>query len=128
MPVDNQLYDTLAGSWWDESGVILRIRRLPRPLGLPAGTHARGSREAGGGVYGLAFRAPSIPVDVIMMHDIDEEDDPLVNTKYDPVTTIDPSFAIELVRVDRLDPESGRIGLLDEGHGGFIASRLPVST
>lgn len=28
MPVDNQLYDTLAGSWWDESGVLSTLQGL----------------------------------------------------------------------------------------------------
>lgn len=28
MPVDNRLYDTLAGSWWDESGVLHALRGL----------------------------------------------------------------------------------------------------
>jgi 2-polyprenyl-6-hydroxyphenyl methylase / 3-demethylubiquinone-9 3-methyltransferase len=28
MPVDNQLYDTMAGSWWDESGLLHVLRAL----------------------------------------------------------------------------------------------------
>ena len=28
MPVDNRLYDTMAGSWWDESGVLHALRGL----------------------------------------------------------------------------------------------------
>ncbi len=28
MPVDNHLYDTLAGSWWDESGVLSTLQGL----------------------------------------------------------------------------------------------------
>jgi 2-polyprenyl-6-hydroxyphenyl methylase/3-demethylubiquinone-9 3-methyltransferase len=67
MPVDNQLYDTLAGSWWDESGLlhILRgftparfgyMRRvLTRDLGIDPRGRATLDVGCGGGILAEEF-------------------------------------------------------------------------
>src|SRR5436305_1500665 len=68
----------------------------------------------------------SVTGDVVVLHDIYEEDRALLNVEHDPVAAVDAGFEVVLLRVNRLDTETGRGHLLDQGDRRLIARHLPL--